>query len=153
MEKSFGLHFHLKKNKVVGDSESTVYMRITVDQEFAEISTKRKCEKANWNSESGRMNKKHEAARDFNAYLDTLQQKVFEAKRKLLELDQVVTPENIKTLLLGKSINSRQKRMLMEIFTHHNDQMQALVGKEYAPGMLVRYQTSFRHTRSFLNKS
>lgn len=149
MEKSFGLFFFLKKNKKVSDPDRTVYMRITVDGDFAEISTKRKCEKENWNSESGRMNKKREAAKEFNAYLDTLQQKVFESKRKLLELDQAVTPGNIKTLLLGKSVN-REKRMLMEIFRHHNDQMKALVGKEYAPGTLVRYQTSFRHTRSFL---
>jgi len=28
--------------------------------------------------------------------------------------------------------------------------MEALVGREYAPGTLVRYQTSFRHTQSFL---
>jgi len=39
---------------------------------------------------------------------------------------------------------------LMEIFKHHNDQTKVLVGKEYAAGTLQRYETSFRHTRSFL---
>ena len=42
------------------------------------------------------------------------------------------------------------KHMLMEILKHHNEQMEALVGREFAPGTLVRYQTSFRHTQSFL---
>ncbi len=32
----------------------------------------------------------------FNSYLDTLQQKVFEAKRKLIEIDKHLTGENIK---------------------------------------------------------
>ena len=40
--------------------------------------------------------------------------------------------------------------MLMEIFKHHNDQMAELVGREYAPGTLERYNTSYKHTISFL---
>jgi hypothetical protein len=51
-------------------------MRITVSGIYTEISTKRK-----YNPASGKDN----TARTFNAYLDTLQQKVFEAKRKLIE--------------------------------------------------------------------
>ena len=35
----------------------------------------------------------------FNAYLDTLQQKVFEAKRKLIETDKELTAENIKNVI------------------------------------------------------
>jgi len=95
------------------------------------------------------MNVKEEAAIEFNSYLDTLQQKVFEAKRKLIELDKDISPSNIKDVMLGKSIN-REKRMLMEIFKYHNDQMKILVGKEYAPGTLQRYETSYRHTKSFI---
>lgn len=38
----------------------------------------------------------------------------------------------------------------MDVFKHHNEQMEILVRREYAPGTLERYQTSFRHTQSFL---
>jgi site-specific recombinase XerD len=149
MEKSFGLSFYLKKSKHDCEKKSIVYMRITVDGEFRDISTKRKCESKKWNTISGRMNGKDEIANEFNAYLDTLQQKVFEAKRRLIEIDNPVNPDNIKTLLYGKSIG-KEKRMLMEIFKHHNDQMKALVGTEYANGTLERFETSYRHTLSFL---
>jgi site-specific recombinase XerD len=149
MEKSFGLSFYLKKNKHDRDKKSVIYMRITVDSEICDISTKRKCETKKWNKISGRMNVKDEWALEFNSYLDTLQQKVFEAKRKLLELDKEITPAKIKDVMLGKSI-IREKRMLMEIFQHHNDQMKVLVGKEYAAGTLQRYETSYRHTQSFI---
>ena len=40
--------------------------------------------------------------------------------------------------------------MLMEIFKHHNEQMATLVGQEYAPGTLERYNTSYKHTLAFL---
>jgi hypothetical protein len=148
MDKNFGLVFHLKKNRDLSASELTVYMRITVNGIYAEISTKRKCNPVNWNVTSGRMNGKGDTAKAFNAYLDTLQQKVFEAKRKLIETDKELTAENIKNLLLGK--DTRKKYMVLEVFQYHNDQMAALVNQEYAPGTLDRYKTSYKHTQSFL---
>jgi site-specific recombinase XerD len=149
MDKSFGLLFYPKKNKHDQAGESIIYMRITVDNERCDISTKRKCEHKKWNNISGRMNVKDPAAKAFNSYLDTLQLKVFEAKRRLLEVDKPVTPENIKDLLLGKSIG-REKKMVLEVFQQHNDQMKTLVGSEYAPGTLQRYEVSYRHTKSFI---
>ncbi|MDE3183982.1 MAG: site-specific integrase [Bacteroidota bacterium] len=148
MDQSFGLFFHLKKNKSVSTNELTVYLRITVDGIYSEVSTKRKCDPDNWNVSAGRLYGKSEAAREFNYYLDTLQQKVFETKRRLIEMDKELTAETIKNELLGR--NNNPKYMLLEVFKHHNTQMAALVNREYAPGTLERYETSYRHTESFL---
>ena len=148
MEKSFGLFFFLKKSKFDKGIERFIYMRLTTESDSAEVSTKRKCEMTKWNQEAGRMWKKNEESGPFNDYLDTLQQKVFEAKRKLLELDKPVTAQNIKDLLFGREIHVN-KKMLMEVFQYHNEQMEKLVGKEFSPATLERYKTSYRHTRSF----
>lgn len=149
MEKSFGLLFYLKKPKNFKEGQRPVYIRITVNGISSEICTKRKCDYSDWNNTAGRMDGKTEFAKSLNSYLDVLQRKVYEARKNLAENDYPVTAENIKTLLLGKEI-SVHKYMLMEVFKHHNDQMAALVGSEYAPGTLERYTTSFNHTRSFL---
>ncbi len=77
-----------------------------------------------------------------------LQQKVFEANRKLIETDKELNAENIKNLLLGK--NTRKKYMVLEVFKYHNDQIAILVNQEYASGTLDRYKTSYKHTQSFL---
>ncbi len=45
----------------------------------------------------------------FNSYLDTLQLKVFEAKRKLIEIDKPVTPNDIKDLIAGKGYQWTEK--------------------------------------------
>ncbi len=148
MERSFGLFFHLKKNAKTEKQMFTVYMRVTIDGDNCEISSKRKCEPEKWNKIAGRMMGKGDAVWSFNAYLDTLQQKILEAKRKLIETDQALNAENVKNLLLEKS--NQRKHMQMEIFKNHNNQMASLVGQEYAPGTLQRYETSFRHTQSFL---
>jgi len=119
-----------------------------VDSVSAQLSTKRKCFKADWNVKACRAEGKTGYAKSINAYLDTLQQKVFEAKRRLIELDQEVTAASIKDLMLGKT--NHQRYMLMEQFKHHNEQMKALVGKDYTASTLERYETSYKHTLHFL---
>lgn len=148
MEKSFGLHFHLKRSSSK-DNRFPIYMRITVNGESREMSIKRECDSPSWNVDAGRVNGKTEAAKSINAYLDVLQRKVYDARKTLLENDHLITADNIKTLLLGKEIDA-PKYMLMELFKKHNEQMAALVGREYAPGTLERYNTSYNHTLSFL---
>jgi site-specific recombinase XerD len=149
MERSFGLQFFLKKSRYDKDRESAIYMRITVNGDSCDVSTKRKCENSKWNGVAGRIDSKTESAKSLNAYLEVLQRKVYEKRRFLVENDHQVSAENIKTLLQGGELN-QHKYMLMEIFKHHNQQMGELVGREFAPGTYERYCTSYKHTLSFL---
>ncbi len=149
MEKSFGLLFYLKKPKNLKGEERPVYLRVTVNGISSEVCTKRKCDYSCWNSNAGRVDGKTKFAKSINSYLGILQRKVYDARKVLAENDQPVTADNIKTPLLGKEI-SRHKYMVMKIFKHHNEQMAELVGREYAPGTLERYITSYKHTQSFL---
>ncbi len=149
MENSFGCFFYLKKKGKSLSVELPIYLRITVDSDYAELSTKRKCFKSSWNVKAGRAEGKTDYAKSVNTYLDTLQQKVFEAKRRLIEVDEEVTPAKIKHMMLGGKF-TKEKYMLMEQFKIHNEQMQALIGKDYAKGTLDRYETAYRHTLQFL---
>lgn len=64
-----------------------------------------------------------------------------------MEADKPVSAESLKNVLAGKE---EAKRMILEIFRHHNEQMQELVNREFALGTLERYRTSLEHTRSFI---
>lgn len=149
MEKSFGLYFYLRKPKGFIAGDVPVYLRITINGRVTELSTKRKHSPLRWNTKAGRAEGKTDDARSLNAYLEVLQRKVYEIRRQLVEGDKQVTAENIKTIMQGGEIREH-RHMLMEVFREHNHQMAALVGREYAAGTLERYETSFRHTRSFL---
>lgn len=145
--KIFSLLFYLKKPKHYVSGEIPLYMRITVDGAAKEISTSRKWNPDYWNQEAEQAIGKKEETREFNNYLNTLQMKVFEARRVLIEGNKPVTAEGIKNLLTGQS---EKPMFLLEIFKNHNDQMEALVGREFAPGTLERYKTSLAHTRAFI---
>jgi hypothetical protein len=95
MEKNFGLLFYLKKPKNFKNGQRPVYLRITVNGISSEICTKRKCDYSDWNNTAGRMDGKTEFAKSLNSYPDVLQRKVYEARKKLAENDQMAALVNI----------------------------------------------------------
>jgi site-specific recombinase XerD len=147
LEKSFSLHFYLKKPKNYLKGSMPIYLRITVDGIPKEISTGRQCDPARWNANADRCNGTKEDAKSLNAFLDILQTKVYEVRRKLLEKNEIITAERLKNTLKG---TDGTVRMLMKIFQQHNDEVKNLVGKDFAPGTLERYKTSYDHTKSFM---
>ena len=66
-----------------------------------------------------------------NSHLDLLKSQVLGAEKTMQRAGENLTAESIKNKLNG--IDEREK-MLIPIFQNHNDQMQTLVGQEYAPG-------------------
>lgn len=147
LEKSFSLLFYLKKSKNYLNGLMPIYLRITVDGIPKEISTGRQCDPGRWNSKAGRGNGTKEDVKSLNAYLDTLQTKVYEVRRQLLEKNETITSESLRSVLKGTNENAK---MIMRIFQQHNDELESLVGKEFSPGTLERYKTSYDHTKSFM---
>ena len=122
-------------------------MRITIEGAVKELWVGRKWLVDRWNVKSGRAIGTEEEVRALNAYLDSFQTKVYEARRQLIESNKCISAEAIKNFLIGRS---ERPCMLIEFFHNHNEQMERLVGQEYAKGTLDRYKTSLEHTRSFL---
>ena len=85
IEKTFSLLFYLKKRKNYLKGPMTIYLRITVDGIPKEISTERQCDPDRWNANAGRCKGTKEDVKSSNAYPDTLQTKVYEVRRQLLE--------------------------------------------------------------------
>lgn len=147
MKTNFSMLFYLKKQKNYKSGLAPVYLRITVDGKRSEVTTGRDCDPEKWISNSGRAIGTKENIKSFNAFLDNLQSKVYDAHRYLTENEKLITAETIKNKMLGKSEKSY---MLIEIFREHNRKVANLVGNEFAPATYKRYETSLRHTQAFL---
>jgi site-specific recombinase XerD len=147
LDKSFGLHFYLKKPKNYVKGVIPIYLRITVDGVPKELSTKRTCDPGRWNSASERALGSREDSRALNAYLDTLQAKVYEAKRKMIESNQIVMSSSIKDHLLG---NDQRNKMLIKIFENYNDNVKKLIGIDYSEATWTKYDRTKRFTQFFI---
>lgn len=146
LSRKLSMFFYLKKPSAQ-KGKMLIYIRLTVDGQRTEISTKRDCEATMWNSRMGRKNGKKEDARLLNAYLDTLEYKIYEIYRQLIEDGTEVTIEVLKNKINGVA---EKERDILEIFQEHNDKMSKMLGTDYAPGTLGRYQTTLDHTRAFI---
>jgi site-specific recombinase XerD len=148
LEKSFGLLFFMRKPKNYTSGLLPVYLKITVNGHPKEISTKRNWNPTRWSSEAGRAIGNKEEVKTLNSYLDELQQKVYQAKKSLLEDNKPITADAIKSILTG---NTEKKKSILEVFQHHNEQIKALEGVDFASGTVERYATSYKHTQDFIN--
>ena len=148
MNKTFNLLFFIKKNKIRTNGTAPIYLRITIDGKAAEIAAKRYIDPKKWDNKAHKAVGNSQEAKVLNAYLKTLEQQVYDFHYLMLKEEDFVTAESLKSKLLGTDVTTR---MLIPIFQEHNDKVEALVGKDFAPGTLERYKTSLKHTQEFLN--
>lgn len=149
MTKSFALMFQLKRCKKLPNGSSPIYFRITIDGKRVEIATKRYVNPDKWNSIAQKVIGNNDNSRSINNYLKTLEQKAYEVYREMIEKKIPITSTSLKYRING--VNEDEVcRMLIPVFEDHNRQLEALVGKEFAPATAIRYQTTLRHVINFL---
>ncbi|WP_449436909.1 site-specific integrase [Pedobacter steynii] len=147
MSANLSLLFYLKRRNSEKTGLVPVYLRITVDGERSELATGHKCELEKWSNVSGKMMGSKENVREFNARLEELQRKIHTIADRLEKEEEIITAEGLKMAYLGKTTSHR---MILEVFGEHNRKAKVLVGKDFAPGTIERYETSLKHTRKFI---
>src|ERR1700743_426727 len=136
LEKSFGLFFFLKQSKNEKSDERYIYLRITVDGIAKEISLKRMWNLSRWDQPLGRAKGTKEDALKLNAYLDVYRATIYSAKSKLIFAEKEITADALKDFVTGKG---EEKRMLLDIFKKHNEEIHELIGKDYAYKTYQKY--------------
>ena len=148
---TFSLLFYIRRNKLNKNGEAPVFMRLTVNGQRADASVKRFIAPRLWNADKGKALEKSREGKDLNLYLDAISANVLRIQRDM-ELDRMeVSAQNILNHYLGKATPDRHT--LVEIFSAHNEKCKALSGISFAPGTVVRYETSLRLTREFMRNT
>jgi hypothetical protein len=102
-----------------------------------------------WNTKNERIKGSDIETTKKNSVLEKLENKVKDTFRYLTENepDTIITSALIKDKVLGKTV---KVKTLLDVFTEHNQQVAALVGRDFASVTLQRYQTSLKHTAEFI---
>ena len=149
MYNTFSIIFFLQRNKATSDGKAPIYLRITVNGRRSLISVNRKILMDQWNNEAGKVNGTTPQIRDLNRYMDSIRYKIYKIQLKLQENNRTITSQLIKDIYLGKE---EDQKMLLKIFQDHNDQVERLVGEDFAAGTLERYKTAKSHAENFIKK-
>jgi site-specific recombinase XerD len=147
MNAKLSILFYAKRAKTTNDGLIPIYIRVTVNGERVELSTKRYTQPEKWSIEGSCMKGTSAEAKATNSYLDALKSKVYDYQQQLIREDAVVNAENMRNKMLGIE---KRSHMLAIVFQQHNVEMKALIGKEYSTATYARYETSLKHTVNFL---
>ncbi|RYE31879.1 MAG: site-specific integrase, partial [Sphingobacteriales bacterium] len=115
-----------------------------------ELSTGHSCLKKDWDMRAKLFKNTEEGHSTMNESLVTVNGKVKDNYRFLREMepDLEITASEVRDRLKGKISKAKT---ILEVFREHNEKVEALVGREFAPGTLERYETCLKHTEDFIN--
>ena len=147
MNTTSSILFYIKRSKANVDGICPIYVRVTILTRRFEFSSNKYIDPKRWSQEGSNVKGINEDSRSINSHLDNIKSKIYDAEKRLYKKDIVLTSINLKNELFGITEN---KRMLIPIFKDHNSKIKELLGIEYAPGTLERYETSLKHTSNFL---
>lgn len=147
MKAKITLHIYAKTTKANATGQLPIYIRLTVDGQRFEFSSKKFIEKSKWSPKLSKMRGSSEEARTINNYLDLMKSKVFDIQMELIHKNEELSLENFKSRILG---THQRERMLLPIYQNHNDKIEELIGNGYAYGTLERFKISLKHLQEFI---
>ena len=126
-----------------------IYLRITVSGKRVELSTGRKVHPYKWHASNDLVQGFSPEVRQLNAYLTKMRTEVYKHAEKLKENDLPLTAAALRDAYLGRD---QKYKMLLEIFNEHNEQVDNLVGQDFAAGTAERYRTAKSHLEEYIQK-
>jgi integrase len=148
MRQTISVNFFARKDRATDDGLLPVAMRIGIAGKRINIVTKIYVKPNEWSVQHGKLKTNSEEARRTNKMLEAFKLRAFDYQRELMNEGKDVSLESIKAKWFGLALE--RPRMLMEVFKQHNEQMKALINREFSPLTFERYETSFRHTEAFM---
>jgi integrase len=145
--KTFATSFYVRTDRVDSEGRVPVFMRLTVDGKRANVALNRKLSLKKW--DKGNVLGNTAEAKELRNYMHSMVVKVSGIRRDLLDRGEFVSAKILKDVLQG---NDRRSKTLLEVFEQHNKKIKSLVGKEYSERTSIRYNTTLKHVKDFMEK-
>lgn len=149
MNNSLSLLFYIRKSKVDSLGKANIYLRITVDGRRTELSIRRKITPTRWSNETGLAKGNSIETQELNRYISSIKNKLYQCEQRFIDKGLLITSKKLRDALLEKDTKFK---MLIEEFENHNNQVEKLIGIDFAPNTLIRYKTTLNHLKKFLLK-
>ena len=147
MRSTFKILFYVRKNYINKSGKVGIMVRITLNGEISQFSSKLDIDPKSWNTQSGRVIGKSSKSNQLNATLDEIRASIIHHYREIEREESHVTAEKIRNTFLGVTV---KKQMLLQIFRQHNDEMSKFVGIGKSKDTLQKYQRTYRCLENFM---
>lgn len=145
--KNVKILFFIKRTKLLKNGEAPIFVRITINKERTEFAAKTSLKPKYWSEVQEKVKRTAPDAEEINETLTQIKKRLLSIIDYLSYEEEPVTPRLVQERFLGKK---EQRRTILKIFEEHNENAKKLVGIDFAPGTVERYETSYKHTRDFI---
>ena len=148
MSKStFRILFYLRKNYLNKSGKAGIMVRLTVNGDMVQFSSKLDIEPALWDTKAGKAIGNSVKARQMNSMLEDIRTALNNHYRYVESRDSFVTAEKVRNAFLGYEV---RQQTLLELFKQHNEDASKLNGISKAPATLVKYDRTYRRLEEFM---
>ncbi len=148
MSKStFRILFYVRKNQVNKEGKAGIMIRLTINGESAQFSSKLEVDPTLWNVKSQKMNGNSWNAHRLNSLLDEIRTSLRNHFRDIETHEAYVTAEKVRNAFLGITV---RQQTLLETFRKHNEDVQKLVGISKSAATYAKYDRCMRRLEEFM---
>lgn len=147
MNKSFSITFILRRDKIDNNELIPIYIRITINGEKIEISSKRKIHSEDWDIKANSPKGKSDTIKNLLKFLESQKLHAYDVYSELLINKERLTIQNYKTRFLNLNVS---ENTILQITAKHNDEFFKSVGSKYSLGSYKNYKTTFKYLQDFI---
>jgi len=148
MSKStFKILFYLRKNQVNKEGKVCIMIRLTVNGDVSQFSSKLDLEAELWDVKLGKAAGNNQKSRQLNNLLDDIHTSLKNHYHDIEIHETIVTAEKVRNAFLGFSA---KQCTLLELFRKHNDDAHKLVGINKTEATLAKYDRAYRRVEEFM---
>lgn len=133
MKAKINLDIYAKSTKAIAAGQLPIYIRLTVNGNRFEFSSKKFMEPSRWSPEFSKIKGNSEEARSINDYLNLMKSKVFDNQMIIIHKNEDLNLENFKSKILG---TQQRECLIITIYQNHDDKIEEINGNGHAYGTL-----------------
>ncbi|HKL90677.1 MAG TPA: site-specific integrase [Allomuricauda sp.] len=137
---TFTILFWINKSRSSNNC-AELYARVTINGKRTNIGLKRKVDIDLWDTDNKKAKGKTKEAKEINDYINLVQSRLFNIYQDLKYKGDLITPQLVKSIYNGESINSKT---LLELLEYHNRKIENTLAKG-----TIR---NFRVTENYINR-
>ena len=100
---TFSILFFIKRKKLLKNGDAPIYMRVTIDGRFLEVSLKRGVNHKIWNEKKQRSTGRDRLSIELNDYLDATLSKILKIHEKFIDEKKLINPKTILEACNGRA--------------------------------------------------
>lgn len=148
MSKStFTILFYARKNQVNKAGKAGIMIRITVNGESVQFSSKLDIKPELWEATNQKMIGATKAAREFNTVLDEIRTSLRNHYREIEKYEAFVTAEKVRNAFLGITI---RQQTLLGTFRKHNEDEKKLIGISVSAPTYAKHDRCLRRMKEYI---